>query len=274
MSYRQDEDLEFLREMSSEDLNDLVETLVWKNGGKILTGTLSGDSLYKEHYPDHEKYLDRIMEEIQRFGGNTFANVFRGHGVLYKEIVRDVAKKLKVKYDKEASTPEIEMEIYLKIFSGVVEKMSEEEREKMFLTLRQGVSVSIDKYKSRCPDDIFQIAKTTMRVVGTAGNIVKLVRFIAAGTASSSMKTTVLQFVANLVCSTLLKHGIISAGTNLLLTRVASVLAGPVGLAISGIWTAISLAGPAHRVTVPVVIRVAYLRTLSKQGSCDAPDAN
>ena len=32
MSYRYDEDLEFLREMRSKDLNDLVEAIVRKGG--------------------------------------------------------------------------------------------------------------------------------------------------------------------------------------------------------------------------------------------------
>ena len=39
---------------------------------------------------------------------------------------------------------------------------------------------------------------------------------------------------------------------------------GPVGFVVAGIWTTIDLAGPAYRVTVPVVLQVAFLRQRSK----------
>ncbi len=42
--------------------------------------------------------------------------------------------------------------------------------------------------------------------------------------------------------------------------RVITSLAGPIGWVITGIWTAISIAGPAYRVTIPCVCHVAYLR--------------
>lgn len=42
--------------------------------------------------------------------------------------------------------------------------------------------------------------------------------------------------------------------------RVLGLPGGPVGWAITGLWTAISLAGPAYRITIPCVCHVAYLR--------------
>ena len=42
--------------------------------------------------------------------------------------------------------------------------------------------------------------------------------------------------------------------------RTASILTGPIGWAIMGAWTAIDLAGPAYRVTMPSVIYIALLR--------------
>lgn len=43
-----------------------------------------------------------------------------------------------------------------------------------------------------------------------------------------------------------------------------SILTGPIGWAITAIWTAIDIAGAAYRVTIPAVIQVAYLRKLSE----------
>jgi uncharacterized protein YaaW (UPF0174 family) len=44
------------------------------------------------------------------------------------------------------------------------------------------------------------------------------------------------------------------------LMRTMSVLTGPVGWAITGLWTAVDLGSTAYRVTIPAVIQVAYLR--------------
>ena len=57
----------------------------------------------------------------------------------------------------------------------------------------------------------------------------------------------------------LIGRGLSFAG-NALLTRTMSILAGPIGWAITGVWTAVDIASPAYRVTVPAVIQVAFLR--------------
>ena len=39
-----------------------------------------------------------------------------------------------------------------------------------------------------------------------------------------------------------------------------SILTGPIGWVITGLWTAIDIAGPAYRVTIPAVIEIVVLR--------------
>jgi len=105
MAYRNDNDLEFLQNLKSSDLNDLVETLIYdKDGEKRYTEELSEADRYKQYNPEHIKYWKDIAEELQRFGGNSFVNVLRlGEGVLYKEILMDVCDKLKDKFANENS---------------------------------------------------------------------------------------------------------------------------------------------------------------------------
>ncbi len=43
------------------------------------------------------------------------------------------------------------------------------------------------------------------------------------------------------------------------LKKTLGILAGPIGWVITGVWTAINIAGPAYRVTVPACIVVATL---------------
>lgn len=94
MAYIKDSDLEFLREVPSEELGLLVEILTKDSDGKKrYSESLTGKDLYKKYYPNHHEYVDDIMEELQRFGGHTAMNVLRGGGVLYKEILCDVCDK-------------------------------------------------------------------------------------------------------------------------------------------------------------------------------------
>ena len=50
------------------------------------------------------------------------------------------------------------------------------------------------------------------------------------------------------------------------LVRVMSIFAGPIGWVLTGIWTAVDIAGPAYRVTIPAVIQIAFLRAKLKYG--------
>ena len=104
MAYREDADLEFLGEMSSPDLNDLVECLTKdKDGDPRMTEELTQSRDYKRHRPDHAQYWQAIAAEIQCFGANSLVTVLRGgKGVLYREVLTDVCDKAGVKYDAKA----------------------------------------------------------------------------------------------------------------------------------------------------------------------------
>ena len=57
MAYREDSDLEFLGQMKSEDLNDLVYCLTRdKDGDARLTEKLTMSEKYKLYQPDHHQY--------------------------------------------------------------------------------------------------------------------------------------------------------------------------------------------------------------------------
>ncbi len=92
MAYRYNKDLEFLKELSSPELDELVKILTHDKDGKVrFTEELTNNDLYKKHYPDHKEYIELILEEFQKFGGNSILNIFRGGGVLYNEILREIS---------------------------------------------------------------------------------------------------------------------------------------------------------------------------------------
>lgn len=239
MAYRHDPDLEFLDSLSSEELNDLVYLLTHdKDGERRLTESLTQEDNYKKHYPDHKQYWKEIAAEIQCFGGNTFANMFRGGGVSYKEVLCDVCDKMKVNYNKDSSTKKIEQNLLMKILEDALEKMSPEEIEKL------GKELGLENTAKLTPQSLTAIFLAVFRAGGF-----------------KSYQLTLI--IVNAVLKVLIGRGLPLVG-NVILVRIANILTGPIGWVITGLWTAIDIAGPAYRVTIPAVIQIAYLRTLSE----------
>ena len=74
--------------------------------------------------------------------------------------------------------------------------------------------------------------------------------------------------VANAVAKQVLGHGLRLA-VNAGIARAIGVLAGPIGWAVTVIWTLFDIAGPAYRVTIPCVLQVAYMRQKSVSTPCE-----
>ncbi|WP_114892523.1 DUF3944 domain-containing protein [Haemophilus haemolyticus] len=226
MAYRKDEDLEFLAKCSNEDLEPLVEILIKDKDGKTrYTEELTKSKKYMRYSPDHQKYWDDIAAEIQTFGANTIATIFRfGKGVTYKEILCDVCQDLKVNFNEKSSTSAIEKNLLDKVYTQAIEELSNEELKKLA--------------------DAVDIPTTNLSHQATVA---------AVQYALMQMPYFVLQqMLINVIPMTI--------GRNLLLSRLIGVAAGPIGWALTGAWTAVDLAGAAKRVTVPAVIQVAVLR--------------
>lgn len=237
MAYREDKDLNFLSEISSKDLQDLVDCLIKDNDGKLrMTEELTNTALYKTESPNHAKYWREIAAEVQCFGANSLVTMLRGgKGVAYREVLIDVCDKANVKYDAKGDTPSIEVSLLSNILKGALDKMTEVERAEF------AKIIGFANLKSFTPASI----ATALQVVFRAGGF-------------KSYQLTLI--IANAVSRAILGRGLALAG-NAALMRTASLLAGPVGWALTGAWTVADIAGPAYRVTMPAVIQVALLRT-------------
>lgn len=207
MAYRRDDDLEFLRKMKSSELNELVEILKGKEGNERFTEEMTSNELFKKYYPNHKKYVNLILEELQLYGGNTFANIFRDSGVLYKKILCNVCDKMKVVYSKSQTVQLIELALLTKILSSI----SEEDLQNFNRKFKHKTSIF-----------------TTRKVV--------------------SYSRTALNLA--------LKFKIIGS------CKALSIFLGPAGLATMVAWSAVDMAGPNYRVTIPAVIQVAFLRQI------------
>lgn len=236
MNYRFDSDLEFLAKISSADMDGLVSTLTHDKDGNVrFTEELTQSTDYKRHHPDHSKYWQLVAAELQKFGANTFATMLRGgKGVSYKEILCDVCDKLKVNYNKNASVELIEQNMMMKIIEDAVGKMSPEEVRQM------AEEAGVPNFAALTKD-------------------AALAAFIAVFRAGGFKSYQILVIVVNATLKALIGRGLTFAATGTM-TRTASILAGPIGWVITGLWTAYDIASPAYRVTIPAVIQVAALR--------------
>lgn len=213
---------------NNEDLETLVDYLKNK-----LSEQLTGHNAYKAFAPDHNQYADLIAKEIRDMGGNTFANLFRGEGPSYHEIVRDVANKLKAPYNKNQNIEQIEQAILETILQKALAEMSEAEKEQLLSEM--GDKGSIGKG-------------------GMAASA--LIGIFRAGGFYSYQLTLI---IANQIARLILGRGLMLA-TNAGLMRAASILTGPIGMGISAAFMAVDIAGPAYKVTIPCVIHIAMLR--------------
>ena len=142
MSYRNDEDLNFLSELSNEELEPLLNLLIFdKDNKKRFTEQITSDVRYIKNTPNHFAYWDLIAEEYQKFGANSIVSLFRkGKGVTYKEILCDVCDKIKVNYNKKSKTEDIERFLLQKILVESINKMSTDQIKEISNLLELSIS--------------------------------------------------------------------------------------------------------------------------------------
>jgi len=236
MGYKTDRHLEFLAYCGDESLHQLVQILTKdKDGDGRWTESLTSSDKYKKHSPKHSNYWDEIAAELQHFGGNTIANTWRGHGVDYREILLEVCDKMNVNYNKKSEIPVIEMNLLLKILEEAMADMSEEE-----------LKIIADELD--------------LKTTSFTANAMSIALQMAIKN-SGFMAYRIAMIVANAIAKALFGKGLAFA-TNRTITQTMAIFAGPIGWTITGVWTAIDIAGPAFRVTIPSVIQIAFLRQM------------
>lgn len=236
-----DKDLQFIQNADNEDLHVLIDYLTKDKDGEVrVTEELTQTQIYKNSYPEHLNAMsEQIADELCRFGGNTIANIFRGGGVSYKELLCDVCDKMKVNYNKSATIEMIESNLLMKVMTDSLEKMSPEELKQL-----------VQELNLKTTDFTKQAIVVAMQMG---------VKF------SGFMVYRMAVIVANWVAKAILGRGLAFAG-NMALTRGIAAFAGPIGWILTILWTAYDIAGPAYRVTIPSVIQVAYMRAKMTYG--------
>lgn len=225
-----DSDLVPLLRSCSNDLLDPLAAYITNNNKRRISSELNTLPIYRQQCPNHVAYVDEIAAEIQKFGGNTIANILRGgQGVPYRQVALDAARQLKVDVSEDADIMDIETYLLAKVWQRAFDKMSDQEKRRFFLDF--GIAYGRDPK-----------ALPFMSI-----------QALIIGGGFAAYRLSVI--IANAVAKQVVGRGL-SLATNRALTRSIAAYAGPVGWAITTLWAAVDMAGPAYRVTIPCVIHV------------------
>ncbi|EEY8280713.1 acidic protein MsyB [Escherichia coli] len=229
VNYLNDSDLDFLQHCSEEQLANFARLLTHNEKGKTrLSSVLMRNELFKSmegHPEQHRRNWQLIAGELQHFGGDSIANKLRGHVKLYRAILLDVSKRLKLKADKEMSTFEIEQQLLEQFLRNTWKKMDEEHKQEFL----HAVDARVNELEELLP----LLMKDKLLAKGVSHLL-------------SSQLTRILRTHAAM---SVLGHGLLRGAG----------LGGPVGAALNGVK---AVSGSAYRVTIPAVLQIACLRRM------------
>ncbi|EKG4337304.1 acidic protein MsyB [Escherichia coli] len=229
VNYLNDSDLDFLQHCSEEQLANFARLLTHNEKGKTrLSSVLMRNELFKSmegHPEQHRRNWQLIAGELQHFGGDSIANKLRGHVKLYRAILLDVSKRLKLKADKEMSTFEIEQQLLEQFLRNTWKNMDEEHKQEFL----HAVDARVNELEELLP----LLMKDKLLAKGVSHLL-------------SSQLTRILRTHAAM---SVLGHGLLRGAG----------LGGPVGAALNGVK---AVSGSAYRVTIPAVLQIACLRRM------------
>lgn len=229
VSYLNDEDLLFLQHCSEEQLTRLALLMTHNEKGKRrLSSALLHNELYMSmagHPEQHRRNWQLIAGEFQHFGGDSIANQIRGHGKLYRDILRDVAKRLGLKADKTMPTAAIEKQLLEQFVRHAWKRMNDEQKARFHAAIQ-------------------------LRVMEVEALLPQLIDHHRLDHGIEHLLESQLGHILH-------KHAAVSVIGHGLMRGAG--LGGPVGAAVNGVK---AVSGSAYRVTIPAVLRIACLRRL------------
>lgn len=225
---------ELLKRATPEELNALVEIVLSQESERYFHDDAARQKILQcRKQGGLHTATDSIALEVCALGSNTIARAFRrGVSVSYNEVVRDVAKELKVEVRKGAAAPEVEHQLLEALLSKVLEGKSEQEVE----ALRSHRANAVDA----------AVLRSARQAAGDA-----------------SLASQLLDRLDPLQLSSLLggKSGLVTSGAAL------AVLVGLRAVPVVGVLTAglsavsaLKRTAPALAVIVPAVVQIAFIR--------------
>jgi len=194
-------------------------------------------TLYERHGIPSADGPEKLGDEIRLDGSNSIASLFRGKGVDYLEMVRNVADTMDVPYTEEQDEESIERDILGKTIQQYLENASKVERKE------------IEKILESAGKGYNNISKDNLLISLSGGALALLIGQIGAKAVSKIVQRIVTRLIGLQVGKETGKRAMQAIGFAIPLLNATMIA-----------WTAIEMAGPAYRKTVPSVIEIAMIR--------------
>ncbi len=227
-----------------------------------------------EAFASKTAYRGRIAHGLlsAAFGSAVVGTILPGAGSIYisqtlsfhfpvriDDMVRIVARQLKLPTRAELSTEDLERAILFKVMERSLERMSEEQKRSLTDDVKQSLRKrGIDREVGF--SEVLKFVKFAgMDVGGTVGTLA-----MAGPGLAGTIGLNALQFIV--LKGIILSSGYMAAGGALLGFGFGGALltlagaAGPVGVALGVLYTAYSLSGPAFRKLIPAICVIAAKR--------------
>lgn len=254
-----DVDLEFLNDVPNKGLMEIVNLLVYdpKDGKKRMSESLSNTILYDNCYPNRlHEMVNEIIHEFQCFGADSVVNLFRKHGVPYREILNDICERKDVKTPKGCSVAYMEFELLRKLIVDSVRNFSD-----------NYIDAVIEDVELKCKPDasIDEKKELILEAVNDRKTRLKVYHCILSP-GSTEMSGEISRILGDAwvmgVGGMGLKEGL-TLGIKQFTGKSATTFIPGAQLVLIGwgLFDLISLAtGPAFRITLPCTILIAILR--------------
>jgi uncharacterized protein YaaW (UPF0174 family) len=228
-----------LKKCTNDELDQIVQLVL-----SAPSQTLTVQKNYREHSGDHKSYIDEIVYEITSFGGNTIANLVRGHGVPYSEMVRDVAGRLMIEPSITDTTATLEEKIILKILKLAYDKLSVEDR------IALGELINLSVKADGMEGEEFPEAEVSANLATSASSLVG--DHIQNAIERASRSTKMRQALVATVRSGMMKLALLPLG-------------GPVSWAAAAGQAVYDLFGPNYTRALSIIAQIGLLRQKYQQ---------
>ena len=234
-----------LRQSDNSDLDPILSIIL-----AAPSQTLTVKQAYREHAGDHKAYIDEIIYEITSFGGNSIANLVRGHGVPYAEMVRDVAGRLGLVPTAVDTTATLEEKVIVKVLKLSYDQMSTEDRTALGALLNVGA----EDGEEIAFDEGFPEQEISRRL----------------GDGATSLMGDRIQNAVNVAAkATRIRYALGTAG-RAVLTKVATAsLGGPLSWAALIGQSVYDLFGPSTSTAIALVAHIGLIRQKQEQMRLD-----
>ncbi len=235
-----EQDLAFLQECSNDELMPLVA---------IMKDRIS-DELSYQAKTNPRGNLEEVIYELELYGGNTFANLWRGKGVPYREVLEDVCKKQGIQFDRNLSTEDLGALLVEQTVANFINQMSHDQKKEFVNELKEGMKENEFNYLLK------QVGGINGLMSSSGKTFASLLFDKVSGEKISA--TSIIFGISD-------NFGVAVPTSVQLLTSGVADYFGTFGYLVIAAIAMTEIGGPAYRVTVPAATYIECLRIIKLQ---------